>query len=100
MTRPLYYDNPTVLTIETDVIDSRPGSVRLLVSPFYPEGGGQLPDRGVLETTSGVHQVIGFEVDPAGGCWHLLDTTGEVHGNKGRHNRRIRLALEGVVDVR
>lgn len=69
---PLYHDSPTLLTLDSQVIDSRPGAVRLAASPFYPGGGGQLPDRGVLETANGIYEVIGFEVSAAGDHWHLL----------------------------
>ena len=43
-----YHDHPDVLVTQAAVLDSRPGGVLLAGSPFFPGGGGQLPDRGVL----------------------------------------------------
>ncbi|MGK9232302.1 alanyl-tRNA editing protein [Inquilinus limosus] len=72
MARSFYHENPERLVLETEVIDARPGRVLLALSPFYPGGGGQLPDRGLLRWRGGEHAVAGFE--PAGGkLWHILD---------------------------
>ncbi|WP_225769061.1 alanyl-tRNA editing protein [Inquilinus sp. Marseille-Q2685] len=72
MARSFYHENPDHLTLETEVVDARPGRVLLARSPFYPGGGGQLPDRGTLRWQGGEVAVAGFE--PAGGkVWHLLD---------------------------
>jgi len=46
MARYFCHDHPDVLTLETWVVDARPGAVALERTPFYPGGGGQLPDRG------------------------------------------------------
>ena len=62
---------PDVLTLETEVLDSRPGRLRLSASPFFPGGGGQLADRGLLRWSGGEASVTGFEnIDgkPAGSC--------------------------------
>jgi misacylated tRNA(Ala) deacylase len=63
--------DPDALTLTTDVVAASPGRVRLADSPFFPGGGGQLPDRGLLRWTGGETQVAGFaqEMD---GLWHLL----------------------------
>jgi misacylated tRNA(Ala) deacylase len=66
-----YHDHPDVLDTQTDVLDSRPGRVLLASSPFFPGGGGQLPDRGVLRWASGEAEVTGFELSEEG-VWHLL----------------------------
>jgi misacylated tRNA(Ala) deacylase len=55
------HDHPDTLTLETAVVDARPGLVRLAEHPFYPGGGGQLPDRGVLRWNGGEATVAGFE---------------------------------------
>ncbi len=55
------HDHPDTLTLETTVVDARPGLVRLAEHPFYPGGGGQLPDRGVLRWEGGATVVTGFE---------------------------------------
>jgi misacylated tRNA(Ala) deacylase len=73
------HEQPETLLVETQVADSRPGKVALAISPFYPGGGGQLPDRGVIRWTGGEAKVTGFEYS-AGKLWHLLDAPGEVAG--------------------
>lgn len=80
------HDHPDTLTLETTVADARPGKIALAETPFYPGGGGQLADRGVIRWTGGEAKVAGFEVS-AGKLWHLLDTQAEIAG-----------AVEAVVD--
>src|SRR6185369_5569517 len=48
-------------------------------TPFYPGGGGQLADRGIVRWTGGEAKVTGLEIS-AGKLWHLLDTPAEVAG--------------------
>jgi len=74
------HDNPETLSVQTDVADARPGKVVLAQTPFYPGGGGQLADRGVIRWQGGEAKVVGFEYS-AGKLWHLLDSQGEVTGN-------------------
>jgi misacylated tRNA(Ala) deacylase len=76
------HDHPDVLTVETRIVDARPGAVVLETSPFHPGGGGQLADRGRLAWQAGESRVVGFEL--AGDrVWHVLDApveaTGSVH---------------------
>jgi len=73
------HDHPETLVVETQVIDARPGKVALAQSPFYPGGGGQLADRGVLRWSGGEAKVVGFEAS-ADKLWHLLDIQTEVSG--------------------
>lgn len=80
------HDHPDALTLETAVADARPGRVVLADTPFYPGGGGQLADRGILRWMSGEARVTGFEVS-AGKFWHLLDTQADIAGK-----------IEAVVD--
>ena len=56
------HEHPETLTLETDVADARPGKVALAQSPFYPGGGGQLADRGVIRWNGGEAKVTGFEL--------------------------------------
>jgi len=74
------HDNPETLSVQTDVADARPGKVVLAQTPFYPGGGGQLADRGVIRWQDGEAKVVGFEYS-AGKLWHLLDSQGELAGN-------------------
>lgn len=70
--RAFYHRNPDTFGVETEVVDARPGRVLLATSPFFPGGGGQLPDRGRLAWEGGEVTVVGFE-SVAGLIWHLLD---------------------------
>ena len=72
MSRYYCHDHPDVLTLETHVVDARPGAVVLEASPFHPGGGGQLADRGRLAWQMGEARVTGFEVS-GDRMWHLLD---------------------------
>jgi misacylated tRNA(Ala) deacylase len=69
--RSFYHEHPEELIVETGVLDSRPGRVLLAESLFYPGGGGQLADRGVLRWDGGESAVTGFEASERG-TWHLL----------------------------
>ncbi len=73
------HDHPETLSLETEVVDSRPGRVTLGQSPFYPGGGGQLADHGIVRWNGGDAKVVGFDYS-AGKMWHLLDTRAEVAG--------------------
>src|SRR5258707_2031156 len=73
------HDHPDTLMVQTEVGDTRPGKVALAQSPFYPGGGGQLADRGVIRWQGGEAKVVGFE-HSAGKLWHLLDTSSELAG--------------------
>ncbi|HZP98009.1 MAG TPA: alanyl-tRNA editing protein [Reyranella sp.] len=81
------HDHPETLTVQTSVSDARPGKIALAETPFYPGGGGQLADAGVIRWTGGVAKVTGFEI-AAGKIWHLLDTQAEIAG-----------AVEAAVDA-
>jgi misacylated tRNA(Ala) deacylase len=87
MSRYYCHDHPETLVLETQVLDARPGKVVLAQSPFYPGGGGQPPDRGVLRWRSGEAAVTGFEYAD-GTLWHLLASTTEPSGS-----------VEAVVDA-
>jgi len=79
MARYFCHEHPDVLTLQTRIVDARPGAVVLQESPFHPGGGGQLPDRGQLRWTGGEVAITGFEA--AGGqTWHLLADPVDVSG--------------------
>ena len=78
-TRSFYHEHPEILVVETEVLDARPGRVLLARSPFYPGGGGQLADRGVLRWERGEAAVVGFEPSDLG-LWHLLADEVEAGG--------------------
>ncbi|UFZ04364.1 alanyl-tRNA editing protein [Bradyrhizobium ontarionense] len=69
--RPFAVDHPGVLELDVTALDARPGAVLLACSPFYPGGGGQLPDHGTIAWNGIVRDVTGFE-PTADGIWHLI----------------------------
>ena len=71
MPRYFCHEHPETLTVQTRVVDARPGAVALEQTPFYPGGGGQLADRGVLRWNGGEVAVTGLESGDAvsGTCW-------------------------------
>jgi misacylated tRNA(Ala) deacylase len=79
MTRYYCHEHPDVLTIETRVVDARPGAVLLEDTPFYPGGGGQLADRGRLSWTGGEVIVSGIDTSD-GRAWHVLAEPVELTG--------------------
>ena len=81
------HDHPDTLSLDTAVADARPGRIVLAETPFYPGGGGQLADRGLVRWSGGEARLTGFEVS-AGKLWHLLDTQADIAGN-----------VEAVVDA-
>jgi len=80
MGRYFCHEHPEVLSLETRVIDARPGAVVLEQTPFYPGGGGQLADRGILRCKGGEASVTGFEPAADGRFWHLLGAAAEPTG--------------------
>jgi misacylated tRNA(Ala) deacylase len=79
MTRYYCHEHPDTLTLETQVLDARPGKAVLAQSPFYTGGGGQPADRGVVRWQGGEAAVIGLEF-AEGKLWHLLTDAAEPSG--------------------
>jgi len=71
MSRPFYHTHPETMSVESEIVNAKPGRVVLAQSPFYPGGGGQLPDKGVIRWSGGEVAVTGFESD-GGQTWALL----------------------------
>ena len=73
------HDHPDRLVLATEVRDARPGKAVLAQSPFYPGGGGQPCDEGVVRWSGGEARIVGFEyADEV--LWHVLDTQVEISG--------------------
>ncbi len=79
MARYFCHESPDTLTLEAAVVDARPGLVLLAQHPFYPGGGGQLPDRGLLRWQGGEVAVAGFE-SQGGRLWIRLAEPAEIAG--------------------
>ena len=66
MARSFYHEHPDTLVVETEVADAQPGRVLLAQSPFYPGGGGQVADRGLVRAAGlpfrEAHHVTGAAV--------------------------------------
>ena len=73
------HEHPDTLVLATDIVDFRPGKVVLAQSPFYPGGGGQPGDHGVLRWSGGEARVTGFEYADRT-LWHVLDGQEEIGG--------------------
>ena len=69
--RSLWHEAPDLLEFEATVLDTRPGMVLLSRSAFYPGGGGQPADRGVLRWAAGEARVKRFEGE-GDTLWHVL----------------------------
>jgi misacylated tRNA(Ala) deacylase len=80
MSRAFYHEHPDVLTVGTSVVSAAPGRVLLAASPFFPGGGGQLPDKGIVRWSGGEAVVTGFETSE-GQTWALLAEPLEISGS-------------------
>jgi misacylated tRNA(Ala) deacylase len=76
----------SLLELETEVIDARPGAVLLARSPAFPGGGGQLPDVASLQWANGEAAVIGMTPDERG-WWHAFEGEAEIAG-------RVRISVD------
>jgi misacylated tRNA(Ala) deacylase len=79
MTRLFCQDNPEILRLDAQVLKSRPGAVLLSRHPFYPGGGGQLPDRGIVRWQGGEAPVTGFS-EEGGLVWVQVPGDTEING--------------------
>ncbi|MEW6421523.1 MAG: alanine--tRNA ligase-related protein [Deinococcota bacterium] len=74
MTRPLYHELPTRLTFMATVTHRRDRTVTLDASAFYPEGGGQNGDVGMLRWPGGEARVTDTRKDKLSGViWHEVE---------------------------
>jgi alanyl-tRNA synthetase len=90
-TEMLYYQDPYMMEFDAEVIFSQDGRVALDATVFYPEGGGQESDMGVLIAAGAEHKVsrvqkigkvILHEVDPS------LPVGAKVHGKLNVERRK------------
>jgi alanyl-tRNA synthetase len=93
-TRKLYYENPRLLEFEARVLRVSGNSVILDQTAFYPEGGGQPHDEGVLEWDKGSCHVT-RALNVGGVVVHTCEGAVPPEGVlvKGRVNAERRFAL-------
>lgn len=80
MSRAFYHLHSDTLVVPTRIVDARPGRVRLDASPFYPGGGGQMADRGLIRSSQGDHKIERFE-EAGGQMWVVLSGSVELSGD-------------------
>lgn len=68
----LYLDDSYATTFEATVVGLSETSVALDRTLFYPRGGGQMADKGVLDGPKGSAQVLATE-NRDGLVWHVVD---------------------------
>lgn len=72
-TRPLYHDDPAQLTFAATVLDVQAQEIALDVTAFYPEGGGQNTDTGMVRWTGSEARMTAARKDKSTGViWHAL----------------------------
>jgi alanyl-tRNA synthetase len=93
-TRKLYYENPRLLEFEARVLRVSGNSVILDQTAFYPEGGGQPHDEGVLEWDKGSCRVT-RALNVGGVVVHVCEGATPPEGIlvRGRVNAERRIAL-------
>ncbi|MEB3757368.1 MAG: alanine--tRNA ligase [Desulfurococcales archaeon] len=93
-TRRLFHENPYQRRFEAKVISAKENYLVLDQTAFYPEGGGQDYDTGVIRSGETEYRVISVHKTPNNVIVHVLDSSykGEldVHGEIDWH-RRYRL---------
>ena len=74
-----YHGHPESCELEVEVLEARDGAILVRQSPFFPGGGGQLADRGVIACSAGELTVTGVDYDVRG-VWHRFAEPVEPHG--------------------
>jgi alanyl-tRNA synthetase len=74
LTRPLYHQDPAGLSFSATVQAAGSSEIALDATAFYPAGGGQSADHGILRWPGGKARVTDTRKDKATGLiWHTLD---------------------------
>jgi misacylated tRNA(Ala) deacylase len=72
-TRRLYLYDDDCFETEATLVAVRPGALAFDRTCFYPGGGGQPPDRGVVAIQNGITMnVDGVEIGAGGVLWHVV----------------------------
>jgi len=95
-TEKLYFEDPLLTRFEARVlrVDQLGGNPSLVLDRtlFYPEGGGQLGDQGMLEVDGREVVVTDTQIDPAGDIHHLTDVPID--------ESMLEASAKGEIDVR
>lgn len=90
----LCHEQPDLYDFETEIIDARPGAVRLARSALHPGGGGQVSDIATMETTGGIARLVNV-IEEHGLYWHQIDSNLVLSGQVMVHvdrQHRLRVA--------
>ncbi len=83
MTELLYLNDAYLRDFEAEVVESRPGEVRLTRTTFYPSGGGQPHDVGTLRSEESIWNVSAVRKEGEA-VWHVLQEPGPPPGTRVR----------------
>lgn len=76
-TRRLYYEDAYCHQFEAEVVAVSDNEVALDQTAFFPEGGGQAADEGVL-TVAGIEKAVLYVHEKDGHVWHRLSDTSDI----------------------
>ena len=103
MTEKLYFRDAYQREFSASVIAAEGNRCLLDATTFYPGGGGQPSDTGILVLEGQEHPVSGIEEDKQGNLWHILDssiTTGkQVSGSIDWQKRFAFMRYHGLLHI-
>lgn len=75
----LCHEEPDLYEHVATIVDYKPGAVLLSRSALHPGGGGQVPDRGTIEHSGGIANIIDV-VHEGDDHWHVVDAMEVIEG--------------------
>src|SRR3989338_3669623 len=86
--RPLYLEDSYLKEFDATVAKADGKFIILDNTAFYPNGGGQPNDTGVIKRGDGAEFRVVFAIKKDGNVSHEVDSEGLGEGNRGAHNRQ------------